>query len=66
MDFKNRMILFDQILHYNQIYLANQPDFLPAVDSEQSVVVEQNSEQRVTERHCPQRLNRRPPVRYSG
>ena len=46
--------------------LPSQPDFLPVVNSEQSAVVEQNSEQRVTERRYPQRLNRRPPVRYSS
>ena len=44
----------------------SQPDFLPVVNSEQSAVVEQNSEQRVTERRYPRRLNRRPPVRYSS
>ena len=46
--------------------LPSQPDFLLVVDSEQSAVVEQNSEQCVTERRYPQRMNRRPPVRYSS
>ena len=39
-------------------------DFIPIVNSEQPQVVEQRSQQSVTERRYPRRLNRRPPDRY--
>ena len=45
--------------------LPNPSDFIPIVDSEQSPVVEQRTDQPVTERLYPKRLNCRPPVRYS-
>ena len=58
------MELLHQILPYNQIYLAHLHDFIPVVDSEQFVIVEQSAKQGVSERRYPQRLNRRPPTRY--
>ena len=64
MDSQNRMELLHQILPYNQIYLVHLHDFIPVVDSEQFVIVEQSAKQGVSERRYPQRLNRRPPTRY--
>ena len=49
--------------------LPNQSDFVPIVDtehSEQSPVVEQRTDQPVTERRYPSRINRRPPARYTS
>ena len=45
--------------------LPSPSDFIPVVDSEHFVVVKQSAEQGVSERQYPQRLNRRPPTRYS-
>ena len=44
--------------------LSNASDFIPIVDSDQSSIAEQRTEQPVTNRRYPKRLNRRPPARY--
>ena len=44
--------------------LSNPSDFIPNVDSDQSSVAEQRTEQPVTDRRYPKRLNHRPLARY--
>ena len=52
-----------------EIPSPNQSDFVPIVEteiSEPSPVVEQRTNQPVTERRYPMRLNRRPPTKYTS
>ena len=42
--------------------LSNASDFIPIVDSDQSSIAEQRTEQPVTDRRYPKRLNRRSPA----
>ena len=44
--------------------LSNPFDFISIVDSDQSSVTEQRTEQPITDRRYPKRLNCRPPARY--
>ena len=46
--------------------LPSPSDFIPVVVSEQSAVVKQSTKQGVSERLYLQRLNRRPPTKYSS